>query len=38
MRNLAKKINIELSKLKKDRQRFQQGDLELKKQWTNIST
>ena len=37
MRNLAKKINIELSKLKKDRQRFQQGDLELKDAVTNIS-
>ena len=37
MRNLAKKINIELSKLKKDRQRFQQGDLELKEAVTNIS-
>lgn len=37
MRNLAKKINIELSKFKKDRQRFQQGDLELKEAVTNIS-
>ena len=37
MRNLAKKINIEHSKLKKDRQRFQQGDLELKEAVTNIS-
>lgn len=37
MRRLAKDINIELNKLKKDRQRFQQGDLELKDAVTNIS-
>lgn len=37
MRKLAKKINIELNKLKKDRHRFQQGDLELKDAVTNIS-
>ena len=37
MRKLAKEINIELNKLKKDRHRFQQGDLELKDAVTNIS-
>lgn len=37
MRKLAKDINNELNKLKKDRQRFQRGDLELKDAVTNIS-
>ena len=37
MRKLAKEINTELNKLKKDRHRFQQGDLELKEAVTNIS-
>ena len=37
MRKLAKEINKELNKLKKDRHRFQQGDLELKDAVTNIS-
>lgn len=37
MRKLTKEINIELNKLKKDRHRFQQGDLELKDAVTNIS-
>ena len=37
MRKLAEEINIELNKLKKDRHRFQQGDLELKDAVTNIS-
>ncbi len=37
MRKLAKDIDNELNKLKKDRQRFQRGDLELKDAVTNIS-
>ncbi|HJB82034.1 MAG TPA: HAMP domain-containing histidine kinase [Candidatus Mediterraneibacter intestinavium] len=37
MRKLAKDINNELNKLKKDLQRFQRGDLELKDAVTNIS-
>lgn len=37
MRRLAERLNIELRKLRKERHRFQQGDLELKSVVTNIS-
>ena len=37
MRRLATNLNIQLRKLRSDRQRFQQGDLELKEAITNIS-
>ena len=37
MRRLAQRLNIELRKLRKERHRFQQGDLELKSAVTNIS-
>lgn len=37
MRSLANAINIQLRKLRKERHRFQQGDLELKEAVTNIS-
>ncbi len=37
MRRLAEQLNIELRKLRKERHRFQQGDLELKSAVTNIS-
>ncbi len=37
MRRLAERLNIELRKLRKERHRFQQGDLELKSAVTNIS-
>lgn len=37
MRKLAASINTQLRKLRRDRQRFQQGDLELKEAITNIS-
>lgn len=37
MRSLANSINIQLRKLRKERRRFQQGDLELKNAVTNIS-
>lgn len=37
MRKLANSINIELRKLRDERHRFQQGDLELKETITNIS-
>lgn len=37
MRRLAERLNAELRKLRKERHRFQQGDLELKSAVTNIS-
>lgn len=37
MRELAREINIQLNKLKEERHRFQQGDMELKDAVTNIS-
>lgn len=37
MRSLANTINIQLRKLRKERHRFQQGDIELKNAVTNIS-
>ena len=37
MRRLAERLNTELRKLRKERHRFQQGDLELKNAVTNIS-
>lgn len=37
MRRLAERLNSELRKLRKERHRFQQGDLELKSAVTNIS-
>lgn len=37
MRRLAERLNTELRKLRKERHRFQQGDLELKSAVTNIS-
>lgn len=37
MLRLAQRLNIELRKLRKERHRFQQGDLELKRAVTNIS-
>lgn len=37
MRRLAQRLNMELRKLRKERHRFQQGDLELKRAVTNIS-
>lgn len=37
MRNLANAINIQLRKLREERHRFQQGDMELKNAITNIS-
>lgn len=37
MRSLANSINIQLRKLRYERQRFQQGDIELKNAVTNIS-
>lgn len=37
MRGLAQRLNMELRKLRKERHRFQQGDLELKRAVTNIS-
>lgn len=37
MRRLAEQLNTELRKLRKERHRFQQGDLELKSAVTNIS-
>lgn len=37
MRNLANAINIQLRKLREERHRFQQGDIELKNAITNIS-
>lgn len=37
MRNLANTINIQLRKLREERHRFQQGDMELKNAITNIS-
>lgn len=37
MRELAGSLNVELKHLRKERQRFQQGDLELKDAVTNIS-
>lgn len=37
MRGLAERLNSELRKLRKERHRFQQGDLELKSAVTNIS-
>lgn len=37
MRRLAERLNSELRKLRKERHRFQQGDLELKSAITNIS-
>lgn len=37
MRRLAKRLNTELRKLRKERHRFWQGDLELKRAVTNIS-
>lgn len=37
MRKLAAAINVQLRKLRKERHRFQQGDLELKEAVTNIS-
>lgn len=37
MRRLANSINIQLRKLRKERHRFEQGDLELKNAVTNIS-
>ena len=37
MRRLAERLNAELRKLRKERHRFQQGDLELKNAVTNIS-
>lgn len=37
MRKLAAEINIQLRKLRKERHRYQQGDLELKEAVTNIS-
>lgn len=37
MRSLAERLNTELRKLRKERHRFQQGDLELKSAVTNIS-
>ena len=37
MRRLEERLNIELRKLRKERHRFQQGDLELKSAVTNIS-
>lgn len=37
MRKLASAINIQLRKLRADRRRFQQGDMELKNAVTNIS-
>lgn len=37
MRHLASAINVQLRILRKERQRFQQGDLELKNAVTNIS-
>ena len=37
MRKLAERLNIELRKLRKERHRFNRGDLELKEAVTNIS-
>lgn len=37
MRNLAKSMNVQLRKLRTERHRFQQGDIELKNAITNIS-
>lgn len=37
MRNLAAELNTQLRQLRKERQRFQQGDLELKEAVTDIS-
>lgn len=37
MRSLAKTINVQLRKLRTERHRFQQGDMELKNAVTNIS-
>ena len=37
MRRLAERLNIELRKLRKERHRFNRGDLELKEAVTNIS-
>ena len=37
MRKLASEINVQLRLLRKERQRYQQGDLELKEAVTNIS-
>ena len=37
MCGFAKRLNTELRKLRKERHRFQQGDLELKNAVTNIS-
>ena len=37
MRKLASEINIQLRLLRKERHRYQQGDLELKEAVTNIS-
>lgn len=37
MRHLANEINVQLRKLRKQRHRFQQGDIELKDAITNIS-
>lgn len=37
MRKLASEINVQLRQLRKERQRYQQGDLELKEAVTNIS-
>ena len=37
MRELANTINIQLRKLRADRHRFQQGDMELKNAVSNIS-
>ena len=37
MRKLTERLNIELRKLRKERHRFNRGDLELKEAVTNIS-